>query len=77
MNGNMEGKAARVTGASGGIGLATARRFARAGAGVALCARRAELIDEEVERLTAAGFGSGIDSFDTANVYGRGGAESG
>ena len=56
MNGNMEGKAALVTGASGGIGLATARRFAKAGAGVALCARRTELIDEEVERLTAAGF---------------------
>ncbi len=56
MSGNMEGKAALVTGASGGIGLATARRFAKAGASVALCARRTELIDEEVERLTAAGF---------------------
>ena len=51
----MEGKVALVTGASGGIGLATARQFAKAGAGVALSARRTELIDEEVERLTAAG----------------------
>lgn len=55
MNGNMEGKVALVTGASGGIGLETARQFAKAGAGVALSARRTELIDEEAERLTAAG----------------------
>jgi NAD(P)-dependent dehydrogenase (short-subunit alcohol dehydrogenase family) len=56
MNGNMNGKVALVTGASGGIGLATARTFAEAGASVALSARRAELINEAVERLTAAGF---------------------
>lgn len=54
MTGNMEGKVALVTGASGGIGLATARRFAQAGASVALCARRTELINQEVERLTSA-----------------------
>ena len=55
MDKTREGKVALVTGASGGIGLATARRFAEAGASVALCARRAALIDEEAERLTAAG----------------------
>lgn len=55
MNMNMEGKVALVTGASGGIGLATARAFAKAGASVVLCARRASLIEEEAKRLTDAG----------------------
>jgi NAD(P)-dependent dehydrogenase (short-subunit alcohol dehydrogenase family) len=56
MIGSMEGKVALVTGASGGIGLATARRFAEVGASVVLAARRTELINEEVERLTSGGF---------------------
>jgi NAD(P)-dependent dehydrogenase (short-subunit alcohol dehydrogenase family) len=56
MNGNMDGEVALVTGASGGIGLATAREFAKAGASVVLSARRTNLINEEVERLTAAGY---------------------
>lgn len=56
MNGTMDGRVALVTGASGGIGLATARQFAHAGASVVLCARRTNLINDEVERLTAAGF---------------------
>jgi NAD(P)-dependent dehydrogenase (short-subunit alcohol dehydrogenase family) len=43
----MTGKVALVTGASGGIGLATARRFAEAGASVVLSARRTELIESE------------------------------
>ena len=55
MNMNMEGKVALVTGASGGIGLATARQFAEAGAGVVLSARRTDLIDEEAERLRDTG----------------------
>jgi NAD(P)-dependent dehydrogenase (short-subunit alcohol dehydrogenase family) len=54
-NGSMQGKVALVTGASGGIGLATARQFAQAGASVVLSARRAQLIEEEADRLAAAG----------------------
>lgn len=56
VNSNMAGKVALVTGASGGIGLATAREFAQAGASVVLSARRTNLIDEEVKRLTAEGY---------------------
>lgn len=56
MNADMHGKVALVTGASGGIGLATARLFAGAGASVVLSARRTDLIEEEVKRLTDAGF---------------------
>ncbi|MCX5357189.1 glucose 1-dehydrogenase [Streptomyces sp. NBC_00124] len=56
MTANMQGKVALVTGASGGIGLATARQFAEAGASVVLSARRTELIAEEAARLTDAGY---------------------
>src|SRR4051812_1128300 len=56
MIGRMEGKVALVTGASGGIGLAAGRRVAGAGGRVVLSARRAALINEEAERLNAAGF---------------------
>lgn len=48
----MEGRRVFVTGASSGIGLATARAFAAAGARVALCARRLEVL-----RGHAAGIG--------------------
>jgi NAD(P)-dependent dehydrogenase (short-subunit alcohol dehydrogenase family) len=44
-----------VTGASFGIGEATARRFARAGAEVVLVARTAEKLEQLVEEITAAG----------------------
>lgn len=52
---DMRGKIAIVTGASGGIGLATARMFAEAGASVVLSARRAGRIEEEAQRLVDAG----------------------
>jgi 3-hydroxy acid dehydrogenase/malonic semialdehyde reductase len=47
----LEGKKAVVTGASSGIGAATAQALARAGAYVVGGARRAELIDEPVVGL--------------------------
>lgn len=52
---SMHGKTVIVTGASGGIGLATAQRFAEAGANVVLSARRTDVITQEAARLTAAG----------------------
>jgi NADP-dependent 3-hydroxy acid dehydrogenase YdfG len=55
----MTGKVALVTGASGGIGLATARQFAKAGASIALCARRAELINEVADGTLRAYLGLG------------------
>ncbi len=49
------GKVALVTGASSGMGLATAQAFAEAGAAVVLADIREELVKAEAEKLTAIG----------------------
>ena len=53
--GPLRGRVVAITGASAGIGEACAVRFARAGACVALMARRAELLDDVVARIMAGG----------------------
>lgn len=49
------GKVALVTGASSGMGLATARAFAEAGAAVVLADIREDLVRVEAKKLSAAG----------------------
>jgi len=55
MNENISGKVVVITGASSGLGEATARLLANQGATVALAARRAERIDTLAAEINAAG----------------------
>ena len=71
MTGIFEGKVAFVTGAGGGIGLATAKAFAEAGASVVVADRDEELIGEAAEGLRSAGhnaIGVTCDVTDKAQV---------
>lgn len=52
---NIEGSVIAITGASAGIGLAAARAFSRAGANVAIAARRKDRLDALVREIEAAG----------------------
>ena len=67
----LDGKVALVTGAGGGIGLATAEAFAKAGASVVLADRDEETIGKAAEGLRAAGhntIGVTCDVTNTAQV---------
>ena len=52
---DFSGKVALVTGAASGMGLATARAFAEAGAAVVLADFRGDIVKAEAEKLIAAG----------------------
>lgn len=51
----LDGKVAIITGASAGIGAATAMALAEAGAEVAITARRAERLQDVAQKITASG----------------------
>jgi NAD(P)-dependent dehydrogenase (short-subunit alcohol dehydrogenase family) len=55
MNLSFENKVSLVTGAASGMGLATARAFAEAGAAVVLADFREEAVKTETQKLAAAG----------------------
>src|SRR5437773_9072378 len=55
VSGRFAGQVVFITGASSGIGAALAREFARAGADVALAARRVERLERLAAELVAAG----------------------
>ncbi|SON53929.1 putative oxidoreductase [Hartmannibacter diazotrophicus] len=55
MTGKLDGKVAIITGASSGIGLASARALAREGARLVLTARRKERLDALIEEVRGLG----------------------
>ncbi|EPS2707431.1 SDR family oxidoreductase [Cronobacter turicensis] len=67
MNSNMSGKVIVITGASSGIGEATARLLSAAGAYVVLGARRLEKLSALADEITQAGGKAEIVQMDVSN----------
>ena len=55
MAARLQGKVALITGASNGVGEATARRFADEGAAVVICARNDELLQQVARDIESSG----------------------
>jgi NADP-dependent 3-hydroxy acid dehydrogenase YdfG len=68
MTSNINGKVVVITGASSGIGEATARRLSAAGACVVLGARRLEKLNALAEEITTAGGKVEVAQTDVANL---------
>ncbi|EPY7202858.1 SDR family oxidoreductase [Klebsiella variicola] len=68
MTSNISGKVVVITGASSGIGEATARRLSAAGACVVLGARRLEKLNALAEEITTAGGKVEVAQTDVANL---------
>jgi NAD(P)-dependent dehydrogenase (short-subunit alcohol dehydrogenase family) len=52
----LKGKAAAIIGGSEGLGKATALRLAQEGAMVAICGRRADVLQQAADEIRAAAF---------------------
>ncbi len=68
MTGNISGKVVVITGASSGIGEATARQLSSAGACVVLGARRLDRLTALAEEITAAGGKVTVAQTDVSNL---------
>ena len=52
---NLKGKVAAITGGSEGIGKATALRLGELGAAIAICARRADVLEKSATEIRSTG----------------------
>jgi NADP-dependent 3-hydroxy acid dehydrogenase YdfG len=68
---SLSGTVALVTGASSGIGAATARRLAEQGARVALAARRTDRLESLKEEIAGAGGDAIAIEADVTELTGR------
>ena len=76
MSYDLSGKHVLVTGASAGIGAALAEGFAKRGATVGICARRADRLDEVLERCRAHAPESRAWTVDLADLDGLAGVRA-
>ena len=60
MDVRLDGRAALITGASRGLGLAMAKKFASSGADVAICARRGDVLEEARAEIAAESGGKTV-----------------
>lgn len=67
---DLTGRVAIVTGASSGIGEATARLMARAGMRVALCARRKDRLEKLAAEIRSAGGQASVHPLDVTDATG-------
>ena len=67
---DLAGRVAIVTGASSGIGEATARLMARAGMRVALCARRKDRLEKLAAEIRSAGGQASVHPLDVTDATG-------
>src|SRR5918998_5268732 len=70
MAGPLDGRVAVVTGASSGIGAATARALSAAGASVAICARRTDRLEALAESLDGPVLVRAVDVADEEQARG-------
>jgi NAD(P)-dependent dehydrogenase (short-subunit alcohol dehydrogenase family) len=63
---SLNGRVAAITGASSGIGLATAVHLAREGVAVVLGARRTAMLESTAEQIVAAGGRAAVSTVDVA-----------
>lgn len=63
---SLNGRVAAITGASSGIGLATAIQLAREGVAVVLGARRTSMLESTAARITAAGGRAAVTTMDVS-----------
>lgn len=68
LRGAVGGKVVLITGGSSGIGLATAHKFAEAGANVLICGRDPSKLDEACKQASAKGYGFTAYAVDIADM---------